>query len=75
MLIFFENFVVNTEKYLAAQAKLKSGKGGFVSNDTSAVKGDSTKARTILGWKPEYTFEGMMDEMVEYWHNYFSKNC
>jgi GDPmannose 4,6-dehydratase len=39
------------------------------------LKGDSTKARTILGWKPEYTFEGMLDEMVEYWHNYFSKNC
>jgi GDPmannose 4,6-dehydratase len=39
------------------------------------LKGDSTKARTILGWQPEYTFEGMLDEMVEYWHNYFSKNC
>jgi GDPmannose 4,6-dehydratase len=39
------------------------------------LKGDSTKVRTTLGWKPEYTFEGMLDEMVEYWHNYFSKNC
>lgn len=37
------------------------------------LKGDSTKARTILGWKPEYTFESMLDEMVEYWYNYFSK--
>lgn len=35
------------------------------------LKGDSTKARTILGWKPEYTFEGMLDEMVEYWIKYF----
>lgn len=35
------------------------------------LKGDSTKARTILGWKPEYTFEGMLDEMVEYWLKYF----
>lgn len=35
------------------------------------LKGDSTKARTVLGWKPEYTFEGMLDEMIEYWINYF----
>ena len=35
------------------------------------LKGDSTKARTVLGWKPEYTFEGMLDEMVEYWIKYF----
>lgn len=38
------------------------------------LKGDSTKARTILGWKPEYTFEGMLDEMVEYWIKYFKTN-
>jgi len=37
------------------------------------LKGDSTKARTILDWKPEYTFESMLDEMVEHWYNYFGK--
>jgi GDPmannose 4,6-dehydratase len=31
------------------------------------LKGDSTKARTILGWKTEYTFESMIDEMITYW--------
>jgi GDPmannose 4,6-dehydratase len=31
------------------------------------LKGDSTKLRTTTGWKPEYTFETMIDEMVEYW--------
>ena len=36
------------------------------------LKGDSTRIRE-LGWKPEYTFESMMDEMVEYWMNYYSK--
>ena len=30
------------------------------------LKGDSTKLRK-LGWKPEYTFETMIDEMIEYW--------
>ena len=31
------------------------------------LKGDPTKAKTILNWKPKYTFENMMDEMVDYW--------
>jgi GDPmannose 4,6-dehydratase len=31
------------------------------------LKGDSSKLRNTLGWKPEYTFETMLDEMVEYW--------
>ena len=31
------------------------------------LKGDSTKARTEFGWKPEYTFEMLMDEMIEHW--------
>jgi len=30
------------------------------------LKGDSTKLRK-LGWKPDYTFETMIDEMVNYW--------
>jgi GDPmannose 4,6-dehydratase len=33
------------------------------------LRGDSTLARTELGWKPEYTFESMIDEMIEYWQN------
>jgi GDPmannose 4,6-dehydratase len=37
------------------------------------LKGDSTKTRKILGWKPEYTFKSMLDEMVEHWINYYSK--
>ena len=27
--------------------------------------GDSAKAKTTLGWKPEYTFEQLIDEMIE----------
>jgi len=30
------------------------------------LKGDSTKLRK-LGWKPDYTFETMIDEMIKYW--------
>ena len=38
------------------------------------LKGDSTKIRTELGWKPKYTFEEMMKEMTDYWLDYYKKN-
>jgi len=31
------------------------------------LKGDPTKANMVLNWKPKYTFENMMNEMVDYW--------
>jgi GDPmannose 4,6-dehydratase len=31
------------------------------------LKGDSTKIRKTLGWKPEYTFETLMDDMINEW--------
>jgi GDPmannose 4,6-dehydratase len=37
------------------------------------LRGDSSKIRKELGWKPTYTFKGMMEEMVDYWLEYFSK--
>ena len=37
------------------------------------LRGDSTKIRTELGWKPTYTFKEMMEEMVDHWLEYFSK--
>jgi GDPmannose 4,6-dehydratase len=36
--------------------------------------GDSTKTRTILNWKPEYTFDGLVDDMLESWISYFDTN-
>jgi len=32
------------------------------------LKGDSGKARWMLDWKHEYTFETMLDEMIEHWN-------
>ena len=37
------------------------------------LKGDSTKIRTQLGWEPEYTFELMLNEMIEFWEDHFKK--
>jgi len=30
------------------------------------LKGDSTKIRQTLGWKPEYTFQTLMDDMIDH---------
>jgi len=37
------------------------------------LKGDSTKIRETLGWTPEYTFEMLMDEMIEHWVGVYNK--
>jgi GDPmannose 4,6-dehydratase len=37
------------------------------------LKGDSTKMRKSLSWKPKHTFESMIDEMIEFWINHFNK--
>ena len=31
------------------------------------LKGDPSKAIQVLGWEPEYTFESMLEEMIERW--------
>ncbi len=37
------------------------------------LKGDSTKLRSFTNWSPSYTFETMLDEMIEFWVNHFKK--
>lgn len=37
------------------------------------LKGDCSKLVKVTGWKHEYTFESMLDEMIEYWENYYKK--
>jgi len=37
------------------------------------LKGDSTKLKQVAGWNPKYTFETMLDEMIEYWINQYKQ--
>ena len=37
------------------------------------LKGDCSKIKKILGWSLEYSFESMMDEMIEYWLEHYEK--
>jgi len=55
-----EEFVIQNNKFIRPE-------------ELDYLKGDSTKIRKTLGWEPEYTFETMLDEMIEYWLNYFKK--
>jgi GDPmannose 4,6-dehydratase len=50
----YEDYIVQNPKFLRPE-------------ELSYLKGDCTKIKETLGWKPEYTFEGMMDEMIEHW--------
>tara|TARA_R110002020_G_scaffold346344_2_gene560186 strand:+ start:77 stop:1078 length:1002 start_codon:yes stop_codon:yes gene_type:complete len=36
------------------------------------LRGDCSKAKKILGWELEYSFNDMMEEMVDYWMNKFT---
>ena len=56
----YTKYVVQNEKYMRPE-------------ELSYLKGDSTKIREKLGWKPEYTFETLMDEMIEHFEKNLSK--
>lgn len=45
----------------------------FRPEELNDLKGDSSKLRKKLGWNPKYTFKSMIDEMIEYWLNYYGK--
>ena len=37
------------------------------------LKGDCSKIKNVLSWTPQYSFEDMMDEMIEYWLEYYER--
>lgn len=56
----FREFVIVDEKH-------------FRPEELHDLKGDSSKLRNELGWQPKYTFESMLDEMIQYWLGYYGK--
>jgi len=57
----FDKLGMNYENYVKQDPKFMRPE------ELKYLKGDSSKAREILGWSPEYTFESMLDEMIEEW--------
>jgi|TARA_R110000796_G_scaffold109969_4_gene221429 GDPmannose 4,6-dehydratase len=45
----------------------------FRPEELTDLKGDCTKAKNELNWKQEYTFESMLDEMIEYQKKLYMK--
>tara|TARA_R110000744_G_scaffold221502_1_gene340505 strand:- start:968 stop:1945 length:978 start_codon:yes stop_codon:yes gene_type:complete len=41
----------------------------FRPQELGRLKGDSTKARELLKWEPEYNFESLVADMVDFWKN------
>ena len=63
----FDRVGLDWEKYVTTDEKY------YRPEELTNLKGDCTKLKTDLGWKPTYTFESMMDEMVDYWLNKLKK--
>ena len=50
----YKDYVETDEKFLRAE-------------ELDYLKGDCSKLKKVFGWEPEYTFETLMDEMIEHW--------
>jgi GDPmannose 4,6-dehydratase len=63
----FDKLDLDVNKYVSQDPKF------IRPEELKYLKGDSTKARTILGWEPEYTFETLMDDMIDGWIKILAK--
>ena len=63
----FSKLGMNYETYIDIDAKFIRPEELYI------LRGDPTKLKQATGWEPEYTFETMLDEMINYWLNYYSK--
>ena len=50
----YKDYVKTDDKFLRAE-------------ELDYLKGDCSKLRRTLGWEPEYTFETLMDDMINHW--------
>ena len=50
----YEDHVVQNAKYMRPE-------------ELKYLKGDASRAKKVLGWTPEYTFETMLEEMIDRW--------
>jgi GDPmannose 4,6-dehydratase len=57
----YKDYVTQDERFMRAE-------------ELKYLRGDSTKLRETFGWEPEYTFETLMDEMIDHWKGIYDKN-
>lgn len=63
----FDKIDLDVNKYVSQDSKF------IRPEELKYLKGDSTKIRTQLGWEPEYTFETLMDDMIDGWFKILDK--
>ena len=63
----FDKLDLDIEKHLETSTKY------YRPEELDDLKGDSTKLRLATGWEPKYTFESMLDEMIDYWMGIITK--
>ena len=54
----YKSYVVQDERFMRAE-------------ELPYLRGDATKLRKTFNWKPEYTFEMLMDEMIDHWEKIY----
>jgi len=59
--IVFSLLDMNYEDYVVQNPKF------FRPQELKYLRGDSSKIRDVLGWKPQYSFDSMLTEMIEHW--------
>jgi len=64
----FNKLELDYEKYVKTDKKFERAE------ELHYLRGDASKARNVLGWETEYTFEAMLDEMIDYWLNKLKEN-
>ena len=57
----FDKLKLDSTKYIKTNDKFQRAE------ELHFLKGDASKAKEKLGWKPIYTFETMLDEMIDHW--------
>jgi len=57
----FSSFGIDYQKYVFSDSTY------FRPEELNILKGDSAQIRQELGWEPEYTFESLLDEMIDFW--------
>jgi GDPmannose 4,6-dehydratase len=62
----FSNLGLDFREYVIVDEK------HFRPEELENLKGDSSKMRESLSWEPKYTFESMIDEMINYWVDYYN---
>jgi GDPmannose 4,6-dehydratase len=64
--VVFKNLNLDYKKYVRQQKKY------LRPEELKYLKGDSSKARKVLNWKPEISFEQMISEMTDFWMKYYN---